>query len=102
MVLQVDPGLLRLLLLQELVGLDPPLPGLFRLRAAEPHLKGYLLYLLYIRTCTVPRRAGAHRDGLGLLLGLVLGGIATCRRDTQTQLISDPGPVPDSGFRRLI
>lgn len=103
-VLQVDPGLLCLLLLQELIGLDPSLPGLFRFWPAEPHLKERI-YLLYISTCTLSQRAGIHRDGLGLLLGLVLGGITTCRRDTQIQLINDPGPVmgdPDSGFRRLI
>ena len=40
MVVQVNPGLLRLLLLKELVGVDPPLPSLLRLRASKPHLEG--------------------------------------------------------------
>lgn len=39
-VVQVDPGLLRLLLLEELVRLDPPLPGLLRLGTSKPHLEG--------------------------------------------------------------
>lgn len=38
-IMQVDPVLLCLSLLQELVGLDTALPSLFRLRAGEPHLE---------------------------------------------------------------
>lgn len=41
-VLQVDPGLLRLLLLQEFVGLDPSLSGLFRLWTTKPHLTEHI------------------------------------------------------------
>lgn len=36
--MQVDPGLLSMLLLQELVGLHAALAGLLRLRPGEPHL----------------------------------------------------------------
>lgn len=39
-VVQVDPGLLRMLLLQELVGLHAALAGLLRLRPREAHLAG--------------------------------------------------------------
>lgn len=53
-VLQVDPGLLRLLLLQKLIGLDSSLPGLFRLWATEPHLKE-CIYSVSISTCTYHR-----------------------------------------------
>lgn len=38
MVVQVDPGLLSMLLLQELVGLHTALPSLLRLWPGEPHL----------------------------------------------------------------
>lgn len=37
-VVQMDPGLLGMLLLQELVGLHAALAGLLRLRPGEPHL----------------------------------------------------------------
>ena len=38
-VVQVNPGLLCLLLLEELIRLDPPLPGLLRLGTSKPHLE---------------------------------------------------------------
>lgn len=39
MVVQVNPRLLCLFLLEELVGLDPPLTGLLRLWAGKSHLQ---------------------------------------------------------------
>lgn len=52
-VLQVNPGLLCLLLLQKLVGLDSSLSGLFRLWTTEPDLKQHID--AYVSMCTLKR-----------------------------------------------